>query len=82
MLITGFGKLVKYGSQFYILNTNFSDYSSAENEKNEMGLENGSFDYSSEHQNNLNELGFNLVQWRKYEFSKHLLTHWFTPKFL
>ena len=45
-----------------------------------MGLATGSFDLS-EHENNLNELGLNLVQWRKYKFSNHLLIHWFVSKF-
>ena len=36
-------------------------------------LENGPFDYSSVHENNLNELEFNFVQSEKYKFSNHLL---------
>lgn len=36
-------------------------------------LENGPFDYSSVHENNLNELEFNFVQSKKYKFSNHLL---------
>lgn len=40
-----------------------------------MGLDNELFDYLLETENNLNELVFNLLQWRKYKFSNHLLIH-------
>jgi hypothetical protein len=45
-----------------------------------MGLQNGPFNYLVNYENILNELEFNIVQWRKYKFSNHLLTHWLISK--